>query len=351
MRPAQEAQRLCILAEGAFNDENAKTGIGVIRYGSRHVVAVIDSMQAGRDVSSVLGIGHGIPIVCDIREALQYHPQALLIGIAPIGGRLPDSWRSQIITAITNGLHVISGLHVLLKDDPDLVKLATEHHVDLWDVREPVNEMQVAQNLPHRPGSKTVLFVGSDCSVGKMTAALECHREALARGYRSKFIATGQTGIIIAGDGIPLDRIIGDFMPGSVERVVVEACAHYDWVWVEGQGSLIHPAYSPVTLALVHGAHADAMILVHKPDRTCIRHYHIPIPPLSELISLYQQAASWVCPSRVAGIALNTFGLPEQAAQKAIQDAQQAVCLPTTDPVRYGASVLVDALVAMFQTA
>ncbi|MCL5946843.1 MAG: DUF1611 domain-containing protein, partial [Chloroflexi bacterium] len=132
MRPAQEAQRLCILAEGAFTDENAKTGAGVIRYSSRHVVAVIDSKQAGHNVSSVLGIGHDIPIVRDIHEALQYHPQALLIGIAPVGGRLPDSWRWQITTAITSGLHIISGLHVFLKDDPDLARLAATHHIDLW---------------------------------------------------------------------------------------------------------------------------------------------------------------------------------------------------------------------------
>ncbi|MCL5946842.1 MAG: DUF1611 domain-containing protein [Chloroflexi bacterium] len=246
--------------------------------------------------------------------------------------------------------HIISGLHVFLKDDPDLARLAATHHIDLWDVREPVNEMQVAQAFPHRPGSKTILFVGSDCSVGKMTAALECHREALSRGYRSKFIATGQTGIIITGDGIPLDRIIGDFMPGSVERAVIEASAHEDWVWVEGQGSLIHPAYSPVTLALVHGARADAMILVHKPGRTRIRHYDVAIPPLPDLVSLYERAASWVYPSRVVGIALNTFDLSEQAAQKAIQDTQLTVGLPTTDPVRYGASVLVDALAAALPT-
>lgn len=343
MKSAKDAQRLCILAEGAFEPETAKTGTGVIRYGRRTVVAVIDSVQAGGDVGAVAGAGYGIPIVTDIHAALALEPDALLIGIAPRGGRLPETWRWQLRVAIEHGLAIINGLHVLLQDDHELVELARRHDVDLWDVRIPSFDESVATGAPHRPGSNTILFVGSDCSVGKMTAALELDRAARERGWRSKFVATGQTGIIIAGDGVPLDRVIGDFMPGAVERQVLAAAATSDWVWVEGQGSLIHPAYAPVTLALVHGARADAMILVHKADRTFVRGYDAPIRSLAELVTIYETAASWVQPSRVCAVALNTFGLSGPDAQRAIAAAADATGLPAGDPVRFGADVLLDA--------
>ncbi|MCL4544154.1 MAG: DUF1611 domain-containing protein [Chloroflexi bacterium] len=349
MGSARDAQTLCILAEGAFDAESAKTGTGVIRYGERKIVAVIDSQHAGQDVGAVIGVGHGIPIVCDIGEALRYQPDALLIGISPRGGALPETWLWQLRVAIENGVHIINGLHVFLREDESLAVLAREHEVELWDVREPVGETTVAQGCPHRPGSHTILFVGSDCSIGKMTAALECHSAAIRRGWRSKFVATGQTGIIIAGDGIPLDRIIGDFMPGSVERAVVEATREHDWVWVEGQGSLVHPAYSPVTLALVHGARADTMVLVHKLDRTTVRGYDVPLPSLPELIRIYESAASWVKPSRVCAVALNTFGVTKEAAQRAVAQTSDLLGLPVTDPVRWGAELIIDAVAASLQ--
>lgn len=346
VKPAREAQRLCILAEGAFDPESAKTGTGVIRYGTRRVVAVIDSAHAGEDVGALIGAGQGIPVVRDINAALRLGPDALLIGIAPRGGRLPEAWRWQLRTAIANGLAIINGLHVLLRDDPELVASAQRHDVDLWDVRLPRPDEGVATGAPHRLGSRTVLFVGGDCSIGKMTAALELDQEARRRGWSSKFVATGQTGIIIAGDGVPLDRVIGDFMPGAVERQVLAACAAHDWVWVEGQGSLIHPAYAPVTLALVHGARPDAMLLVHKPDRREVRGYGLPMPPLPELIRVYETAAAWVQPARVVAVALNTFGQDGEAARRSIREAEDSSGLPADDPVRFGAGRLLDATAA-----
>jgi uncharacterized NAD-dependent epimerase/dehydratase family protein len=344
MRAAREAQRLCILAEGAFEPETAKTGTGVIRYGRRAVVAVIDSVHAGQDVAEIIGAGRGVPVVRDVNAALALRPDALLIGIAPRGGRLPDEWRWQLRAAISHGLAIINGLHVLLRDDPELVALARQHDVDLWDVRVPAPDEAVATWRPHRPGSHTILFVGSDCSVGKMTAALELDRAAQARGWSSTFVATGQTGIIIAGDGVPLDRVIGDFMPGAVERQVLAATADHDWVWVEGQGSLIHPAYSPVTLALVHGSRPDAMLLVHKPDRQFVRGYDQPIPPLAELIRVYESAAAWVRPARVCAIALNTYGAEDAEARRQVAAAEAATGLPAGDPVRFGSEALLDAV-------
>jgi uncharacterized NAD-dependent epimerase/dehydratase family protein len=347
VRAAHEAQRLCILAEGAFDPDTAKTGTGVIRYGRRTVVAVIDSEHAGQDVAAIIGAGRGIPVVPDITAAFAYQPDALLIGIAPRGGRLPDEWRWQLRSAIQHGIAIINGLHVLLRDDEELVALARRHDVDLWDVRVPAPDEGVATAAAHRPGSHTVLFVGSDCSVGKMTAALELDRAARHQGWSSTFVATGQTGIIIAGAGVPLDRVIGDFMAGAAERQVLAACARHDWVWVEGQGSLIHPAYAPVTLALVHGARPDTMILVHKPDRTLVRGYDANIPPLPELIQIYEAAAGWVRPARVCAVALNTFGVSEEEARRQVDEAAAATGLPTSDPVRFGAASLLDAAAAM----
>ncbi len=344
MRSAKAARRLCILAEGAFEPETAKTGTGVIRYGTRQVVAVIDSAQAGKDVGDVIGAGHGIPIVRDVQEAMRFDPDAILIGIAPRGGQMPAAWHSQLAFGIEHGLAIINGLHVLLHDDPELVALAKKCDVELWDVRIPDPNESVATGEPHRAGSKTVLFVGSDCSIGKMTAALEFDRAAKRAGLTSTFVATGQTGIIIAGDGVPLDRVIGDFMPGAIERQILAACHSHDWVWVEGQGSILHPAYSPVTLALVHGSRAEAMILVHKPGRSTIRGYSLAIPPLKELVRIYEEAASWVCPSKVRAIALNTSTLDDAGARTAIAEAEQSTGLVADDPVRFGADRLLGAV-------
>jgi uncharacterized NAD-dependent epimerase/dehydratase family protein len=351
VQSARQAQRLCILAEGAFEPESAKTGTGVIRYGHRAVVAVIDSEHAGQDITSIIGAGGGIPIVPDINAAFEYQPDALLIGIAPRGGRLPEEWRWQLRAAIAHGLAIINGLHVLLRDDPELVALARQHDVELWDVRVPSPDEAVATWAAHRPGSHTILFVGSDCSVGKMTAALELDRAAGDRGWSSAFVATGQTGIIIAGGGVPLDRVIGDFMPGAVERQVLAATASHDWVWVEGQGALGHPAYSPVTLALVHGARPDTMILVHKADRRFIRGYDLPVPPLPELIRMYEAAASWTAPARVSAVALNTFGSDEAEAHRLIGAARAATGLPADDPVRFGPERILDAVAAAVRTS
>ncbi len=343
-------RRIAILAEGHFHWRGSKTAVGVIRYGQDQVVAVIDSTKAGKDAAEVLGngVGNGIPIVRDVSEALQHQPDTLLIGIAPIGGRLPDAWRAQVLRALNAGLHVISGLHQFLDDDPELHAAAERNRVQIWDVRRPPADrsMRIAQHTPHRPGSHTVYLAGSDCNVGKMTAALELDREAKRRGLSSGFAATGQTGIMISGRGIPVDRLISDFTAGGVEALVLEFTEQYDWVFVEGQGSLIHPAYSAVTLGLLHGSMPDLMILCHEAHRTTIRSYPVPIPPLRRLIEIYEQAIGWLRPAPVVGIALNTYELDEASAREEIRRAEEETGLPATDCVRFGAGKLIDALLA-----
>jgi D-glutamate N-acetyltransferase len=349
-------RRIAILAEGAFEWHYGKTATGVIRYGKDTVVAVIDSTKAGQDVSQALGasIGTGIPVVRDIHEALNYQPDSLLIGIAPIGGALPEAWRWQLLTAINAGLDIISGLHFFISDDEELGTAAKKRGVTIWDVRRPPDNNRVAQFIPHRPGSHTILVVGSDCAVGKMTVALELDREASNRGLNSAFVATGQTGIVISGTGLPVDRIISDFIAGMVEQMILDFTNEHDWVFVEGQGALNHPGYSPVTLGLIHGSMPDAMIFCHKPGTTEIEGYHhCLLPSLNRMIQLNEDTVSWVRPERpckVVGLALMTLHLSEQEARDAVKQAEDETGLPATDVLRFGAGILMDALSKHFES-
>jgi uncharacterized NAD-dependent epimerase/dehydratase family protein len=336
--------RIAILAEGTLDFHHGKTATSLLRYRPSDVVAVIDSGHAGKTTGEVLGVGGDTPICRDIFGALSHRPTRLLIGIAPRGGGLPAEWRRQILTAISNGLDVISGLHYMLNEDAQFRAAATQADVRLVDVRRVTGESRVAEMLPRRQGSYVVTLVGSDCAVGKMTAALEITACARRRGLTAAFVATGQTGIMIEGSGVAIDRVIGDFMAGAVERLVVEASDRADWVFVEGQGSLFHPAYSGVALALLHGSAPDAMILVHPPTHTTIDEYPVRIPGLSEMVRIHEEAAGWVRPSRVIGIALNTRDLDERSARRVIEDAREETGLPATDPVRFDPRELVEAV-------
>jgi uncharacterized NAD-dependent epimerase/dehydratase family protein len=343
-------RRIAILAEGLFSWHYGKTATGVIRYSQDTTVAVIDSTKAGQDVAHALGgpIGEGIPVVKDIHEALTYQPDTLLIGIAPRGGQLPDEWRWQLLTAMEHGLNLISGLHMFLSDDPELSEAAHKYGVSIWDVRRPPQRTRVAEYLPHRRGSHTVLLVGSDCGSGKMSGALEIERVARERGWNSAFLATGQTGIMIANNGLPVDRLIIDFAAGLVEEQVLNLTNQHDWVFVEGQGALNHPGYSPVTLSLIHGSLPDAMIFCHKVGQTAIEGYeHCPFPSLRQAIKLNENAVSWIRPEpacKVVGLSLITNHLSEQEAINAIHQIEDETGLPATDTFRFGAGKLVDAL-------
>ncbi len=345
-------RRIAILAEGRFHWQGAKTAVGVIRYSPDTVVAVIDSIHAREDAGAVLGDpsgpARGIPVVADVRDALAYQPDTFMIGIAPIGGLLPEEWRGAVFDAIAAGLRIVSGLHQFLADDPAISAAAHERGVEIWDVRKPPESlaMRIATGAPHRAGSHTVYFCGTDCNVGKMTVAIELDREARRRGLSSAFAATGQTGIMIAGAGIPADRFISDFLAGGTEALVTELAAEHDWVFVEGQGSLVHPAYSAVTLGLIHGAQPDLMVLCHQAGRTRIHEYDVRIPPLARMRDIYESAAAWLRPAPVVALALNTIGLSDDDARAAIAAAADEVGLPATDPVRFGAGPLLHALLA-----
>ena len=348
-------KKIVILAEGSFELHYGKTATGVIRYGRDEVVAVIDSTRAGQDVAQALGIelGRGIPVIRDIHEALQYQPDTLLIGIAPQGGSLPSAWRWQLLTAMEKGLDLVNGLHVFFSEDEELQAAASKHGVTIWDVRRPPDKRLVSRYTPHRPGSHTILAVGSDCATGKMTLMLEMDREARRRGLSSDFVATGQTGIMISGSGLPVDRIISDFVAGMVEEMVLDFASKNDWVFVEGQGALNHPGYSPVTLGLVHGALPDAMIFCHKAGTTGIEGYeNCPFPAFTRMIQINEDAVNWLHPqhtSKVVGISVVTAHLSELEARDEIQRLENETGLPATDVIRFGAGKLLDALLEHFR--
>jgi uncharacterized NAD-dependent epimerase/dehydratase family protein len=344
--PIYAAQRrLAILAEGSLDFHHGKTAVSLLRYRPREVVAVIDKDHAGETVRSVLGIDADVPIVSSVEEAMRWSPTAVLIGIAPRGGGLPEEWRPELLQAISRGLDIVSGLHYMLNDDDELVAEARSAGANLIDVRQPPAGLEVAGLSPHRPGSKVITFVGSDCAVGKMTAALELTAAARRRGLSAEFIATGQTGIMLEGSGITIDRVIGDFMSGAVEGLVNDAAVLADWVFVEGQGSLLHPAYSGVTLALLHGSSPDGMVLVHQAGHDTIEEYPVPIPSLDRLVQIHEEAAGWVKPAKVIAVALNTRGMNDEETRAAIAEAEEVTGLPVADPVKSGGDRLISALV------
>jgi uncharacterized NAD-dependent epimerase/dehydratase family protein len=346
MRP-HDVRRLLILTEGQFGQSHAKTAYGVIRYGRDYVVAVLDSSQAGRDVAEFLP-GHPAPIVATLDEALALTPapDALLIGIAPTGGKLPAEWRVTILAAIEAGLDVLSGLHTFLGDDPEFASAAAVHGTRIVDYRRPPDRMETSVGRRHDPGKRVLLTVGTDCAIGKMSVALELRKAALDRGDSAVFVPSGQTGMMIDGWGVAVDRLISDFAQGTVEWLVEQAEGMGDWILVEGQGSLDHPAYSAVTLALIHGATPQGMIMVHKPGTTEHEFDHLPdvsfpIAALPGFIRIHEQVAALVAPSTVVAIALNTSLYPDDAdARRVIAEIAAETGLPTDDPVRFGADDL-----------
>jgi uncharacterized NAD-dependent epimerase/dehydratase family protein len=339
---SSEPERLLVLAEGFSGDPHyGKTARGVLAYGERPVVALVDSTRAGERQG-------GVPIVGSVAEALPLEPATALVGVATAGGRFPPAWRELLKDAIRAGLNVENGLHQFLAEDPELSGLAAEHGVELRDLRRPPEGLSVTTGANLETGAKHVLTVGSDCAIGKMTVSLELDRAARARGIASRFVPTGQTGIAIAGWGIGVDAVVADFIAGATEQLVVEGRARGgDVLFVEGQGSLSHPAYSGVTLGLMHGSAPHAYVLCHQAGATEVEGFpgH-PLLPLSELVELHERISLPARPARVAAVALNTRDLSEDAARAAIARAEVETGLVADDPVRFGADRLLDAVLA-----
>jgi uncharacterized NAD-dependent epimerase/dehydratase family protein len=340
--------RFLIVADGDFGPMTSKTANSVIRYLPDRTVGVLDRKQAGKTVQDVLGFGGALPVVGSMREGLALKPTAALIGIAPLGGRLPSEWREWLAEALDGGCDLWSGLHTFLGDDPLLAERARARGRKILDLRKPPADLTVAGGLAKSVEPLVVLTVGTDCNVGKMTAQLQLIRRLNERGVRTRFVPTGQTGIMIEGWGIAVDAVIADFIAGAAERLVLEGSKNADVVLVEGQGSINHPGYSGVTLGLLHGSCPDAMILCHQSSRKYIGDYReaawLRIPPLSEYIQMYETIGAAVHPTRVIGISLNTFDMNDLEARRACDQAENETGLPATDPVRFDPAPLVNAI-------
>jgi uncharacterized NAD-dependent epimerase/dehydratase family protein len=340
-------RRFLILAEGSFGPLSSKTANACIRYVPEQVVAVLDSARVGSTAQQLLGFGGDIPVVGHFADGMRYAPNALLIGIAPAGGQFPAEWRPLVIDALRAGLDVWSGLHTMLGDDPEFAVRAAESGARIRDLRRAPPHLDVASGRVREVNATVVLTVGADCNIGKMTTQLQVQAAVRARGHRVAFAATGQTGILIEGRGIAVDAVIADFIAGAAESLTLEAAHHADIVLVEGQGSLIHPAYSGVTLGLMHGALPQAMVLCTQPSRTAInRNPWVPIPPLKALIELYETTMVGLRPAPVIAVALNTFDLNEAEARAAIARAEDETGRPATDPVRFDPAPIADAISA-----
>jgi len=349
-KPTQH--RFLIVADGQFGPLTSKTANSCIRYFPERIVAVLDRGEAGKTVQDVLGFGGDIPVVAEFEKgvALGGGATAVLIGIAPPGGRLPDEWRGWLRSAIDRRLEIWSGLHTFIGDDPEFGPLAKSKGVRILDARKPPPNLPIADGRAAEVDAFVILAVGSDCNVGKMTAQLQLRDELVKRGHKTSFVATGQTGIFIEGWGTAVDAVVADFIAGAAEELVLQGAKDNDIVLVEGQGSLIHPGYSGVTLGLLHGSCPDALILCHQATRDYIGDYHgrepwVKIPSYTEMIDIYERAAQHVHPTKVIGICLNTYDMDEKDARAAIAKAQKETGLPATDPVRFESGPLVDAIV------
>ncbi|MDS0294449.1 DUF1611 domain-containing protein [Halogeometricum luteum] len=338
-----DSRRVVVLAHEKFPDR-AKTATGVLKYADYDVVAVLDRDNPGTSARDHRADLPDVPIVASMDDAPE--ADALLVGIAPIGGGFDESWRDDVRTAIERGCDLISGLHYFLNDDEEFADLAAEHGVDINDVRRPHDDLSVSQGRAGEVDADVVLTVGTDCSVGKMTVSLELLEAARERGVDAGFIPTGQTGIMISGWGNPVDRVVSDFTAGAVEEMILEVGDDYDVLFVEGQGSIVHPAYSAVTCGILHGAMPDAMVLCHEAGREAIHGYEsFELPSVSEYVDLYESLSAPVHEGSVVAGALNTSHLDDDgAAREAVDDYAGELGAPAADIVRFDADEVLDAV-------
>lgn len=341
-------RRIVILAEKRLGPTTSKMANGIIRYLTKEVVAVIDSRHAGKMVQEVLNFGGEIPVYSSLEEALAHKPNTLLIGISQKGGKFPSEWYSLIISAIQNKLHIISGLHDYLSDVAEFNVLAEKYNIKITDLRKVKKTGTIARGRARNFQSKIVLTVGTHGNIGKMTTSIELVKDLQKIGKSADWIATGQIGILIKGKGIAADTIKGDFISGAIENAVANVDGNFEYIFIEGQGSIQHLGYSPVALGLMHGSLPDAMILCHRTD-IGISEYGVNTDDIQMSIRLHEQMLAFVKPAKVVGIALNTYNLTDEKARALILDLEEKTGLPVTDPIRFGIRKLSDGLLKYFE--
>ncbi|MCX8011349.1 MAG: DUF1611 domain-containing protein [Ignavibacteria bacterium] len=336
-------RRMIILTEGYTNPHVAKTARNLIYYKPEEVLAIFDRENAGKNSDELLGVGN-VPIIDSLDKCNEAN--TLLIGVATPGGKIPPSYKQIIIEAIKRKLNIICGLHECISDDSELKSYAQQYNVQLIDVRKN-NEHDVVNRKGINENCLRVLTVGNDCSLGKMIASLEINIELQKRGYDSKFVATGQTGILIEGDGIPIDAVVGDYINGSAEKLVLQN-QHHQILMIEGQGSLVHPRYSSVTLGLLHGCIPHGLIMCYEMGREYIHGMdNIKIPPMEKVLELYQISADVMFPTKIIGFAINGRKFSKEEVDKERERIKQKFGLPACDVIKHGADELVDAVLKL----
>jgi D-glutamate N-acetyltransferase len=344
-----------VLAHDAFGTLKGKTANGVILYdeeGRYNVLAIIDRAKAGEDAGEVLGIDtRGIPIVDSFEESLKLKPEALILGVAPPGGKLPDEWRDNIKSAIENGMDIINGLHQFLNDDPEFSDLAKEYNVTLVDNRRPPADLVILDGTGREIKVPVITVLSTDAACGKHVSIMEFLRSARKRGYDPAFVATGQSAMLLQNDAeAVIDAIPIDFTSGEVERLCQRAAeTGKDMIFVEGQGSLSHPAYGQASLAVLFGSWPDAVILIHdpfRPHRAQFPQFQVATP--NEEIKMIET----LCPStKVVGVVSDgeVYGeyirKTDDEVRAAMKEIERETGLPTDDVLRFGADKLFDALV------
>ena len=340
--PTMSATRRMVLITDGFNDAHtAKTAICLLRYRPEEVVAVLDRPSVGKTCQEVFGVGGEIPCVGTLDEA----PGAntLVIGIAPAGGKIPTDWRPVILEAIARKMTVVSGMHEFLRDDLEFRRAAAQHGAQLVDLRDN-DERDVADRVGIRDACLRIHTIANDCSCGKMVAAVEIAQGLNRTQVDAAFVATGQTGILIADGGCPIDRVISDFVSGAAEKLVL-ANQHHEVMVVEGQGSLFHPRYSCVTLGLLHGLMPDGLILCYEMGRQNVSGMeHIALPPLEKVVEFYQAAANIMHPCRVIGVAVNGQKFSDSEVDAECDRVSRRLGLPACDVIRHGPDILVEAV-------
>ena len=338
--------KVIIYAQDSFAGESSKTGLGFIRYGLCETVGIVDRKLSGKKASDVISSLLPIPIFDSIESAKKARPDAdvSLIGIATSGGKFPTEWISDMKKAISLKLNIVNGLHDFLENIEEIKKLAKKENVYIWDARKYKGNLLIANARMLDYPMEIILTVGTDGAVGKMTVSLELTKAANKKNLQAKFIPTGQTGMMISGDGIPIDAIAGDFMAGAIEEELINAAKNkYKIAFVEGQGSILHPGWSGVTLALYHGALPHKLILCHKAGAEFMRNTKLKIESLKQFINAYEAISLPLRKAKVVGIGLNTFKLSEREAINAIKNAESETGLPADDPVRNGGEKLLNA--------
>jgi uncharacterized NAD-dependent epimerase/dehydratase family protein len=337
-------RKLILLTEGHSNPSSAKTAVNLVRYKPEEVVAILDSTHKGSTSQTLFGLGGSIPVIGSLEEA----PSAntLLIGIAPAGGKLPKAMRTIVLEAIRRQMNIVSGLHEILGADPEIADAARVCGAIISDVRQNT-EREVAHRKGINPKCLRIHTVGHDCNVGKMVVSLEVSLALRKSGHDAKFVATGQTGIMIEGDGCPVDAVVVDFINGAAEKLVL-ANQHHEILLVEGQGSISHPRYSAVTLGLLHGCMPDGLILCYEMGReTVYGMEQIRIPSLSVLKQLYETMANIMHPCRFIGVAINGRRFSDEEVARERERARKEFGLPVCDVLRHGSGELAEAVLQL----